>query len=77
MPSPRHNSSLMNGANCYPRLCELFRAADERYNSGLFHFASDKARPEEPDGLTLKLGIDDKTLKDIVGEIEKRRKTKK
>ena len=58
--------SLMNGSNCYPRLCELFHAADERYNSGLFHFASDKTRPEEPDGLTLKLGIDDKTLKDIL-----------
>ena len=58
--------ALLNGANAYPRLCELFQAADDRYNSGLFHFQSDKARPEEPDGLTLNLGIDDKTLKDIL-----------
>ena len=58
--------ALLNGANAYPRLCELFQAADDRYNSGLFHFQADKARPEEPDGLTLKLGIDDKTLKDIL-----------
>ncbi len=58
--------ALLNGANAYPRLCGLFQAADDRYNSGLFHFQADKVRPEEPDGLTLKLGIDDKTLKDIL-----------
>lgn len=30
---------LLNGEKVYPRLCEIFRRADERYNSGLFHFA--------------------------------------
>ncbi len=29
---------LVNGDRVYRRLCELFDRADERYNSGLFHF---------------------------------------
>jgi hypothetical protein len=28
---------LLNGERVYPRLCEIFRRADERYNSGIFH----------------------------------------
>ncbi|HEX9744299.1 MAG TPA: type I restriction endonuclease [bacterium] len=30
--------TLQNGTGVYRRLMELFRKADERYNSGLFHF---------------------------------------
>jgi hypothetical protein len=30
--------SLMNGERVYPRLVKHFRDADDRYNSGLFHF---------------------------------------
>ncbi len=54
------------GKGIYPRLCELFRKADDRYNSGLFHFSKEKGRPETPDEWTLDLAIDDKVLKDIV-----------
>jgi len=61
--------TLRNGERAYPRLCEFFQRADERYNSGLFHFQSEKDRPEAPDELTLKLKIDDKVLKDIVGNL--------
>jgi len=43
----------------------LFRAADERYNSGLFHFTQEKQRAGAPDELTLHLSIDDKPLKEI------------
>lgn len=57
---------LLNGARVYPRLTEMFRAADDRYNSGLFHFGAEKGRPETPDELTLSLAIDDKPLKDII-----------
>jgi type I restriction-modification system DNA methylase subunit len=53
----------------YHRLCVLFKEADERYNSGLFHFYPDKDRNETPDNLTLRLVIDDKILKDIVKSI--------
>lgn len=58
--------SLLNGQNVYRRLGELFRRADERYNSGLFHFRPEKGRLEPPDELTLGLTIDDKLLKDIL-----------
>ncbi len=57
---------LLNGPNVYARLGELFRRADERYNSGLFHFRPEKGRPEPPDELTLGLTVDDKVLKDIL-----------
>lgn len=58
--------SLLNGASVYRRLFEVFRNADERYNSGLFHFEKEKGRHESPDDLTPSLDIDDKTLKDIL-----------
>ena len=57
--------SLKNGTQVYRRLCQLFRQADDRYNSGLFHFKKEKDRTSSPDDLTLDLTIDDKTLKDI------------
>ncbi len=57
---------LLNGSEVYKRLVEIFYRADERYNSGLFHFQVEKARPEAPDELTPQLVIDDKVLKDII-----------
>lgn len=57
--------ALKNGANIYERLIRIYYAADEKYNSGLFHFRAEKDRPISPDTLTLNLAIDDKTLKDI------------
>ncbi|MEI7833462.1 MAG: N-6 DNA methylase [bacterium] len=57
--------ALQNGNNTYPQLCQIFDRADERYNSGLFHFHPDKGRPETPDNLSFTLQIDDKVLKDI------------
>jgi predicted type IV restriction endonuclease len=57
---------LVNGTCVYARMLGVFRAADERYNSGLFHFRSEKDRPGEPDTLTLGLVIDDKALKEIL-----------
>ena len=56
---------LLNGERVYPRLCELFLQADERYNSGIFHFGKEPGR-ENPDTITPGLNIDDKTLKDII-----------
>ncbi len=57
--------ALLNGARLYPRLCELFRSADDRYNSGLFHFRKEPGR-EDPDEFTLALAIDDRVLKNII-----------
>ena len=61
--------TLRNGERAYPRLCEFFQRADERYNSGLFHFQQEKERPEAPDELTLSLSIDDKVLQDIFANL--------
>ena len=55
-----------SGTRVYQRLCQMFRQADDRYNSGLFHFRDERGRTEPPDDLTLHLTIDDKVLKDIV-----------
>ncbi len=57
---------LANGAHIYERLAQVFREADERYNSGLFHFRSEKNRPGSPDEFTLGLKVDDKLLKDLL-----------
>lgn len=57
--------ALQNGKNVYERLRVLFQSADERYNSGLFHFQAEKGRPEAPDTLTPGLTVDDKPLKEI------------
>lgn len=57
--------SLLNGAHIYSRLCQQFKEADGRYNSGLFHFEKEKDRPTPVDGLTLSLKVDDKILKGI------------
>lgn len=61
--------SIEKGGNCYKKLLELFKAADDRYNSGLFHFSNEKNRPGEPDTLTPKLVLDDTALRDIVKNI--------
>ena len=58
--------ALQNGEHVYKRLCEVFHRADEKYNSGLFHFRKEKDRLEEPDELTPGLNIDDKPLKEII-----------
>jgi len=56
---------LLSGDRVYPRLCELFLQADERYNSGIFHFGKEPGR-DNPDTITPGLEIDDTTLKDII-----------
>ncbi len=58
--------TLTNGDRIYPRLGRLFEQADDRYNSGLFHFKAEKGRHEAPDELTLGLAIDDKLLRDVL-----------
>ena len=61
--------ALTAGPKIYPRLTEIFERADFRYNSGLFHFATEKGRDESPDKLTLGLTLDDATLKEIIGAL--------
>src|SRR6266496_608692 len=58
--------ALLNGEHTYRRLNQLFREADERYNSGLFYFRKERDRVEPPDDLTPELEIDDGVLKGII-----------
>jgi hypothetical protein len=50
----------------YAGLCALFKKADARYNSGLFHFKEEKEQSGSADSLTLSLNVDDKVLQDIL-----------
>jgi len=57
---------LLEGEHVYARLCELFKQADAKYNSGLFHFEKEQDWDEMPDTLSLALVIDDKVLKGVI-----------
>ncbi|MFH1006533.1 MAG: N-6 DNA methylase [Candidatus Latescibacterota bacterium] len=58
--------ALRNGHQVYERMSQLFRQADDRYNSGLFHFQPEKDRPGAYDAFTPNLILDDEVLKDLV-----------
>jgi hypothetical protein len=53
----------------YARLCEQFRIADDKYNSGLFYFTMEPGRDEMPDTLTPALVIDNTVLKSIINRL--------
>ena len=59
---------IAEGKDIYERLKQVFLSADDKYNSGLFHFSAEPGR-EEPDNLTLDLVIDDKVLSGIIGNL--------
>ena len=61
-------ATLLNGARIYPRLLEQFMQADDRYNSGLFHFSTESGRGV-PDNITPDLELDDKVLKEIISRL--------
>jgi type I restriction-modification system DNA methylase subunit len=57
--------SLINVNDVYSHLRQIFLQADQKYNSGLFHFQKETAR-DDFDNWTLELSVDDKTLKEIL-----------
>ena len=60
---------IANSDDAYRELGELFKRADTKYNSGLFHFKKEKEQASRADDLTLELEIDDKVLKDIISNL--------
>ena len=60
--------SILDSDNTYAHLCELFKKADKKYNSGIFYFEKEFDR-EEPDLITPGLKIDDNVLKPIIREL--------
>ena len=57
--------SLKDENSIYEKFCELCVEADDKYNSGLFHFKVQKGRDTIPDQITLGLKIDDGVFKTI------------
>jgi type I restriction-modification system DNA methylase subunit len=58
--------SIASGDAVYTGLLNYFKEADDRYNSGLFHFHAEKDVEEAPDTISEKVCISDKILKDII-----------
>lgn len=57
---------LNSTTGIYVQLCRLFQQADDRYNSGLFHFKSSDGSQETLDKFSLSLKIDDEILRQII-----------
>ncbi len=64
-----HLQRISEKPNIYQNLKLLFQSADEKYNSGLFHFRKEKDRNTSPDELSLGIEIDDKILKQIISTL--------
>ena len=52
MKTTRLLKDLINKDNYYENLLTVFQKADDKYNSGLFHFKTEKDRAETPDNIT-------------------------
>ncbi len=59
---------LLEHGGIYHELTRFFEQADDKYNSGLFHFKDEKGRGT-PDHLSLSLKIDDKPLNEIIRKL--------
>lgn len=63
---PERLLRITKGKAAYQQLSKLFKDADDRYNSGLFHFNSKEIHATAVDSVTLKLVIDDEPLHRII-----------
>ncbi|MEJ7822496.1 MAG: N-6 DNA methylase [Chitinophagaceae bacterium] len=61
--------SCLKNEGQYKELYRQFRIADDKYNSGLFHFKKEKDNPKEPDNISGKLIIENKVIKSIIGSL--------
>ncbi|MXX82527.1 MAG: N-6 DNA methylase [Chloroflexi bacterium] len=61
----RLRSAAAEGKQVYAELKALFNLADDKYNSGLFHFGKDE-RASQPDTLSLHIHIPDEPLRHII-----------
>jgi predicted type IV restriction endonuclease len=58
--------ALLKNESIYHKLCKIYEKADEKYNSGLFHFTKEKGWNTPADELSLGLKIDDNVLEAII-----------
>ncbi len=64
----RLRSAAASGKQVYDELKILFNEADDKYNSGLFHFGNE-ARASQPDTLSLRIHIPDAPLRRIISSL--------
>ncbi len=64
----RLRSAAAAGKQVYAELKILFNEADDKYNSGLFHFGAE-ARASQPDSLSLRIHIPDEPLRRIINSL--------
>ena len=64
----RLRSAAAEGKQVYAELKILFNEADDKYNSGLFHFGKE-ARASQPDSLSLRMHIPDEVLRRIIKKL--------
>jgi hypothetical protein len=57
------------GRDIYARLIDIFKTADNKYNSGLFHFRREANRSESPDTLTPGLVVSDQVLRAVISDL--------
>lgn len=62
-------SKATSGSRAYEKLMACFFAADQKYNSGLFHFQTAVKGNDEPDRFTPQLRIGNETLKEITDRL--------
>lgn len=60
---------LREQSDLYSHLGTLFREADAKYNSGLFHFEAEAGRTEDRDSFTLQLEIGDDAIREILSRL--------
>ncbi len=58
-----------DGSAIYNKVLNLFQRADDRYNSGLFHFRAERGRRSEPDQVSLDLVVGDQVLNYVLGRM--------
>lgn len=62
--------SLTQHDQIYQQLCVLFQSADDRYNSGLFHFKPEKGRPAPDESMIQnQIKITDRQIDQLVYEL--------
>jgi hypothetical protein len=66
LEAPHRLLSALSNQGVFQRLNELFVKADQRYNSGLFHFEKEAGRASAADTLTPGLHVDDEVLRRII-----------
>ena len=69
LEAPRRLLSALSNPGAFRRLNELFLKADQRYNSGLFHFEEEAGRASAADTLTPGLHLDDAVLTKIITKL--------